>query len=390
MRAPGGRFTHRRVVCRSRDLTSVTPGLLFDPHPDPELLRTREPSRARTLQEWTFDTFDEALESAQAGDPPANPNAWIDHEAFCWEAVDDGSPVWSGPEDQDLELLGVLIGCMVGFMVGWLWMSAAFWLDARLGLNTPQGQNSLADNVFGFFALVGGIGLIWLASYGVPALLARLVRPIRLRLEPPTTIEYASRGPDLQDSSSASPVPQLVRVTARTRNVFLAGWLTCGVTWLVAGVVAHIMSGLAGLTAFCLATGVALAVVSVLGHQRSLIAGPGGVTIRNFVRRTSIPWGELRTVEFQPIDSVPVDSAGLSAGHHRLRFNERVTAEVPIGLTRQGGYLFNLRETLLSMQRTYSTDRGTPPYAGRSASRPRNAQSPHLPGIQDTVPTPEA
>jgi hypothetical protein len=255
MGAPGGRFTHRRIVCRSKDLASVTPGLLFDPDPDPGLLRTRAPSRARTVQDWTFDTFDEAVEAAQAGDPPASPNAWMDQEAFRWEVVDDGSAVWSGPEDRELELLGVVIGCMVGMSVAWLWMSAAFWLDVRLGLNTPQGQNSVADNVFGFFALVGGIGLIWLASYGVPALLARLVRPIRLRPEPPTKIRYASLGQDVQDVPRTSPVPQLLRVTARTRNVFLAGWLTCGVIWVVAGVVAHVVEGVAGVTAFCLATG---------------------------------------------------------------------------------------------------------------------------------------
>jgi hypothetical protein len=342
------------------------------------------------VQDWTFDTFDEAVESAQAGDPPASPNAWMDQEAFRWEVVDDGSAVWSGFEDHDLELLGVVIGCMVGALVGWLWMSAAFWLDGWLGLNTPQGQNSVADNVFGFFALVGGIGLIWLASYGVPTLLARLVRPIRLRPEPPTRIQYAPRGPDLHDSAGAPPAPGLLRVTARTRNVFLAGWLTCGVAWVVAGVVAHTVEGVAGLTAFCLTTGLALGAVGVLGHQRRLVAGPAGVTIRNFVRRVSIPWGELQSIDFQPVDSVPVNPAGLSAGHHRLRFNERVTAEVPVGLRRQDEYLFNLRETLLSMQRTYSIDRGAPPTSEMSAPHPHNAQPPHAQDIQDTVPTPEA
>jgi hypothetical protein len=123
--------------------------------------------------------------------------------------------------------------------------------------------------------------------------------------------------------------------------------------------------------------------VGVIGHQRRLVAGPTGVTIRNSVRRVSIPWGELRSIDFQPVDSVPVDPVGLSAGHHRLRFNDDVTAEVPVGLRRQGEYLFNLRETLLSMERTYSIERVQRPDAESSAPHPQKAQSPDT---QDTLP----
>jgi hypothetical protein len=64
---------------------------------------------------------------------------------------------------------------------------------------------------------------------------------------------------------------------------------------------------------------------------------------------------------------VPVAAVATDAGPHRLRFNERVTAEVPVGPSRPGEYLFGLRETLLSMQRTYSAA-----------------------DIQDTVPLPTA
>jgi hypothetical protein len=85
--------------------------------------------------------------------------------------------------------------------------------------------------------------------------------------------------------------------------------------------------------------------VGVLDFQRGLVADPTGIRIHNFVRRVTIPWAEL-----QSIDPVPV-----SAEHHRLRFNDRITAGVPAGSSEPGQYLFNLRETLLSMQRAYSS-----------------------------------
>lgn len=68
--APGGTFLHRRVVGSSRVLAAVMPEVLFEPEPDPALLRARAPSRVRTVRDLTFGTFQEALESAHCGDPP--------------------------------------------------------------------------------------------------------------------------------------------------------------------------------------------------------------------------------------------------------------------------------------------------------------------------------
>ena len=294
---PDGLFRHRRIVCSSKDLAAGMPDLLFDPEPDPALLRARAASRVRTLRDQAFDTFEAALESAQTADPPADPGAWMDAGEFHWEVVDDGSAIGSGPEDQDFELLGVVIGIMVGMSAASLWMFAAFWVDDRLGLNTPEGTDSMWDNVLGFFGIVIGFWLTWRLAVGVPALLAGLIRPIRLRPEPWTVCQYAADRHDLNASSDAPPVPQTVRVAARTRNVFLAGWLTCGVIWVVAGAVAQVVAGAAGLVAFCLATGLVMCAVGVRGHQRGLVADPGGITIRNFLRHVRIPWGELRWVQ---------------------------------------------------------------------------------------------
>lgn len=390
MRVPSGGFVHRRVVCNSKDLAPGMPDLLFDPDPDPALLRARAPSRVRTVRDRTFDTFDEAVASAEAGEPPANPDAWVDQEVLRWEVVDAGSAVGSGAEDQDLELLGVVIGCMVGMSVAWLWMLGAFWVDDRLGLNTPAGRDSVADNIFGFFACVGGVVVTWWLAYHVPALLARPIRPIRLRPEPPTDTLYAPGGPDLHDSPGVPAVPIALRVTARTRNVVLAGWLGCGAAWIVAGLVAHVVEGEAGLTAFCIATGLVLGAVGGRGFRRRLVADTAGITIHNFLRRVSIPWGELRSVDVEPVDAVPVDSGEPPAGPHRLRFNERVSAEVPEALRRPGEYLFDLRETLLSMQRTYSMEGASPLDAESSTPYPHDAEASHHPqDIQDTLPTPQ-
>ena len=80
----------------------------------------------------------------------------------------------------------------------------------------------------------------------------------------------------------------------------------------------------------------------------------------------------------------------MASGDHRLTFNERVTAEVPIGLSRPGEYLFDLRETLLSMQRFYSMDTWRPRYAGGRSEHPQDGQAPgHQHDIQDTLPTPK-
>jgi len=354
MRVPGGRFLHRRVVGRPTDLAAGMPGVLFDPEPDPTLLQARSPSRRRTMRDRTFDTLDEALESAVAADPPADPDAWMDQEAFRWEAVDDGSADAAGAEDHDLEVLGVLIGLMAGWVVAAVWMFTAFWLDDRLGLSTPAGRNSWADNAFGVVAIVGGFGLTGWMCFAVPAFLARLVLPIRLRAEPPTVRQYPPGATDRDDASGTLPVPTRVSVTARTANVFLAGWLTCGAAWVVAAVVTQAMDGPGGLMAFCLGTGLVLGVVGVLGSRRRLVADPAGVTIVNFARRVTIPWGELRSVEFQRVSAEPVADVTTDAGPHRLRFNERVTAEVPAGPRGPGEYLFDLGETLLSMRRAHS------------------------------------
>jgi hypothetical protein len=131
----------------------------------------------------------------------------------------------------------------------------------------------------------------------------------------------------------------------------------------VAGVVTWGVEGPGGLTAFFLGTGSVLGVVGVLASRRRLVADPAGVTIVNYARRVRVPWGELRSVEFRPLNDVPVaaaardvpvDAVATDAAQHRLRFNGRVTAEVPVGPRRPGEYLFDLRETLLSMQRTHS------------------------------------
>jgi hypothetical protein len=359
MRVPGGRFLHRRVVGRPKDLAAGMPGVLFDPVPDPALLRARARSRVRTVHDRAFDTLDDALESAVAADPPADPDAWVDQEAFRWEVVDDGS----GAEDHDLEVLGVLIGIMTGWVVAASWMLGAFWLDDHLGLSTPAGRNSWVDNVFGFVAIVGGFGFTWWMCVAVPAFLARLVLPISLRAQPPTVRQYPPAAPDSDDTPGTLPVPTRVSVTARTANVLVAGWLTCGAVWAVAGVVTWGVEGPGGLTAFFLGTGSVLGVVGVLASRRRLVADPAGVTIVNYARRVRVPWGELRSVEFRPLNDVPVaaaardvpvDAVATDAGQHRLRFNGRVTAEVPVGPRRPGEYLFDLRETLLSMQRTHS------------------------------------
>ena len=82
MRAPNGEFIHRRIVCSSTDTARGLPYLLFDPDPDPGLLRARAPSKVRKLRDRTFDTFDEALEAAHAEDPAADPDAWLDQDEF--------------------------------------------------------------------------------------------------------------------------------------------------------------------------------------------------------------------------------------------------------------------------------------------------------------------
>jgi hypothetical protein len=288
----------------------------------------------------------EALRVAYTNSPPADAPGGADHDGSGSEALQVGSANASdGPEDGDLELMFLVLGFTVALAVGAALFSAASWLASWLYLNVPATRDSSAGSAVVPLVWVVTATLVVASAILVPVYLWRRSRPTRLKPEPPTALRYASPRPDTLDSGETGPVPLALRVTARTRILFLAGWLGCGIVWAAAGVVAQIVVGLVALTSSCIATAFVLALVGALGFQRRLDADADGVAVRNFVRRRTIPWEELRSIEV-----VKVDANSVLSPYRRLLFNDRVKAEIPVAHTEQGVCLSNLRQTLLSMQ----------------------------------------
>jgi hypothetical protein len=143
--------------------------------------------------------------------------------------------------------------------------------------------------------------------------------------------------------------PQMLTVTARTRYLWLLGWLGGAAFWVAFAVIAS--DGEVAVAAIFVAAGLAHLGVAVRGFQRRIVADPNGITIHNFFRRVIIPWDQLWWIDFEQ-----VDSEAMTAMYYKLRFNRRVTAEVPAGGKEPGEYLFGLRETLMSMKAMYTAE----------------------------------
>jgi hypothetical protein len=148
----GGGCRLRVVSLVGSDLPRASRHLLDK---DPVILtQGAAPVGSCRVGERTFDSADQAMAAACSEFPAADPNGWVGGDAFYSSVMDDPEfseklkPWAYHPGD-----VGVVVATLAGMAVFAAVLLVAFPLNIWLGLNTPERQGTLPDDLFAIVTL---------------------------------------------------------------------------------------------------------------------------------------------------------------------------------------------------------------------------------------------
>jgi hypothetical protein len=142
IRAPDGRYVHRRLRCSGGDLESGL-GDLFAPRPD-TLAYCNAPSAPRAVEDHYFESADQALEAAHGQDPPAHPDKWVEAPSFAQFFYAD-LETKVRPEAARIGMLGHLVAGAVFLLLLAPMVYVAWFLPVWLGIS----NDDYAADIFG-------------------------------------------------------------------------------------------------------------------------------------------------------------------------------------------------------------------------------------------------
>ncbi|GAA4406805.1 hypothetical protein GCM10023168_22150 [Fodinibacter luteus] len=170
-------------------------------------------------------------------------------------------------------------------------------------------------------------------------------------LDPPADHREAAATPDTPDSAPVAVVaPNTLAVRPRDRWWWFWGWVAGALFWAGMGIASRFGPYQQDPDLpITMTVAVTCCAVASLGLRMGLTADESGIHLTDLVRRRTVPWSELLTVELEP-----VVAEAINLGRFRLVCltvdGRRVPVIAPTGSPQQGGALDVLRAQLLAMR----------------------------------------